>query len=482
MRLRSVLFILGALTVCLGLSLLPSMLVSLLYGEYDVLLRMARALLLVVSCGMAAVLVCRPRGENIRLGNREGVAIVGLCWLTACLAGAVPFVWVAHMSWTDAFFEAASGFTTTGATILTDIEILPRGLLFWCSQTQWMGGMGIIVFSLALLPFLGAGGMQMYKAEVTGPVKDKVAPRLSDTARSLWLVYLLLTSALILLLKVEGMDWYDAVNHAFAAMATGGFSTRNASVAAFPSPFIQWTLILFMFLAGINFSLHYLALCGRPGAYRHNTECVAYTLLTLLGGLVIAGLLMHRGGSFEPSLRAAFFQVVSLCTTTGFVTEDYSLWPLLSQGLLYGFILMGASAASTAGGLKVMRVVMLWRMARLEIRRLIHPRAVERVKMNGRSVAPEVLQGAACFFVLFLGFNFVGGLALMALGQDFVTAFSAASTCLSNVGPGFAAVGPVNNFAFLPDAALWLLSFLMVLGRLEIFTLLLLFLPAFWRS
>ena len=482
MRVRSVLFILGALTVCLGLCLLPPMLVSLLYGEYDVLLRMAEALLLVVACGLAAALACRPRGENVQLGNREGVAIVGLCWLTACLAGAVPFVWVAHMSWADAFFEAASGFTTTGATILTNIEILPRGLLFWRSQTQWMGGMGIIVFSLALLPFLGAGGMQMYKAEVTGPVKDKVAPRLSDTARSLWLVYLLLTAVLILLLKVEGMDWYDSVNHAFTAMATGGFSTRNASIAAFPSPLIQWTLTLFMFLAGINFSLHYLALHGRPGAYRHNTECVAYTLLTLFGGLIIAGLLMHRGGAFEPSLRASFFQVVSLCTTTGFVTEDYSLWPLLSQGLLYGFILMGASAASTAGGIKVMRVVMLWRLVTLEIRRLIHPRAVERVKMNGRSVAPEVLQGAACFFVLFLGFNFVGGLALMAMGQDFVTAFSAASTCLSNVGPGFAAVGPVNNFAFLPDAALWLLSFLMVLGRLEIFTLLLLFLPAFWRS
>lgn len=482
MRIRSVFFVLGVLLAVFGLTMGAPVAVSLMYGEYEAAQSMALSIPLISGCGVLACFLCRPRrGQSIQLDNRGAVGVVGLCWLTCCLAGAIPYVWVGNLSWAHAFFETASGFTTTGSSILSNIEIVPRGLLFWRSLTQWMGGMGIIVFSLALLPFLGAGGMQLYRAEVTGPLKDKVAPRMKDTARSLWKIYVLLTVLLIVILRVEGMDWYDAVNHSFTTLATGGFSTRNASLAAF-SPLIQWTVTLFMFVAGINFSLHVLAMRGKRRIYVHNTECMLYTVLTLAGGFTIAALLVYQGGSIEPSLRAAFFQVVSLCTTTGFATDNYLNWPLLAQGFLYAFILMGACAASTAGGIKVMRVALLWKMVGEELRRLVHPRAVKHVKMDGRSVSPEVLQGVVAFFVVFLALNFLGALVLMAQGQDFLTAFSAASTCLSNVGPGFGSVGPADNFGFLPDISLWTLSLLMLLGRLEIFTLFILFLPVYWRN
>ncbi len=483
MHARSVFFLVGIIVICVGLSLAGPVAVSLIYGEAETAVLLAKAMLLVAGLGLIVGLIARPRrGEKIQLGNREGVAVVGLSWIFACIAGALPYVLAAHVDFAQAVFETASGFTTTGATVFADIESLPRGILFWRSLTHWLGGMGIIVFSLAILPFMGAGGMQLYKAEVTGPLKDKVAPRLADTARSLWFIYVLLTALLTLALRLEGMNLFEAVNHAFSTIATGGFSTRNASAAVF-SPLIQWTLIIFMALAGMNFGLHYLALRGRPIAYARSTECLAYMGLIAAGSLIIAVLLFRAGGGgAEESLRAAAFQVVSLCTTTGFITSDYLQWPLLTQGILLFFILIGASAGSTAGGIKVMRLVVVYRAIVVEMRRLVHPHVVEHVKMDGRSLPAGVLQGVLCFVALYLGLNFFGGLWLMAEGQDFLTAFSAASTCLSNVGPGFGAVGPVFNFGFLPDSALHMLSLLMVLGRLEIFTLLLLFLPRFWKS
>lgn len=482
MRIRSVFFVLGALLTVFGLTLTAPVLVSLLYDEYEAAQSMALSIPAISGCGLLACLICRPRrGQSIQLDNRGAVGVVGLSWLACCLTGAIPYVLVGDMSWAHAFFETASGFTTTGSSVMSNVEIMSRGLIFWRSQTQWMGGMGIIVFSLAILPFLGAGGMQLYRAEVTGPVKDKVAPRMKDTARSLWKIYVLLTVLLIFILRIEGMGWYDSINHSFTTLATGGFSTRNASLAAF-SPIIQWTVTLFMFVAGISFVLHFQALHGKRRVYFHNTECILYTSLTLAGGFLIAALLIQQGGAVEPSLRAAFFQVISLCTTTGFASDNYLNWPLLAQGFLYAFILMGASAGSTAGGIKVMRIALLWKMVGEELRRLVHPRAVTHVKMDGRSVSPEVLQGLVAFFVLFLALNFFGALVLMAQGQDFLTAFSAASTCLSNVGPGFGKVGPIDNFGFLPDFSLWTLSLLMLLGRLEIFTLFILFLPVYWRD
>lgn len=480
MHILPVFSILGALMACLGLSLLFPLGVAAWYEEYTLVWHFASLMAVTITLGIAVFLLLRPK-KNFSMGSREGVAIVGLAWFIAGIVGALPYMAGASLSFPDAFFEAVSGFTTTGASILTNIEATPKGLLFWRSQTQWMGGVGIIVFSLALLPFLGAGGMQLYKAEVSGPVKDKFAPRMKDIARSLWFVYLLFTFILILLLLFGGMGLFDAVNHAFTTMATGGFSTKNASVAAFNSPFIEWVITLFMFLAGINFGLYFLLLRRDTSLFR-STEARAYTLLTLLGGFSIAMLLAANGTGVEKALRDAFFQVVSLGTTTGFASTDYLLWPLLSQGILLFFLIMGSCAGSTAGGFKVMRVVILARMALIELKRLIHPNMVGRVRMDKNSVRPEVVNGVVAFAVLFILSLFLGGLFVMAFGHDFTTSFSAAATALSNVGPGFGAVGPMFNFAFFEDPVKIVLSLLMLLGRLEIFTILLLFMPMFWKK
>ncbi len=482
MRIKTVLYLLGALVICVGLSLALPILVALFYGENNVAGNIGKAM----ACGLAAGGLCmfisRPQGQMPAMTNREGLAVVGFGWIAVCLAGALPYMFGANMGLVRAFFESSSGFTTTGATILTDIEAMPRGLLFWRSQTHLLGGMGIIVFSLAILPFLGTGGMQLFRAEVTGPKADKLAPRIKDTARYLWGVYLLLTALLTMLLMLGGMDWFDAVNHAFSTMGTGGFSTRNASIAAFPSPYIQWVIILFMFVAGMNFTLHFFALRGHVKAYARNTECLSYCALVLLGGVTIALLnLWNGGGGVESAFRAAFFQVISICTTTGFVTQDYLLWPFACQTILLLFLLMGACAGSTAGGLKVMRVVIVARAAWQELRRIIHPRSVERLKLDGRIISPEVFTGIVAFTILYIFLALGGMLFLSACGEDLLTAFSAAATCLSNVGPGFGKVGPVYNFAFLPESALTMLSFLMILGRLEIFAILALLLPSFWR-
>lgn len=482
MRIRYIFFLLGALIGCIGLSFLVPIVVSLGYGESETVGDISQAFLLSALLSAFLLYTCRPQGEKPSLSNREGIAVVGLFWLAMCMVGALPMIMATNMTWTACFFESASGFTTTGATILPDIEALPKGLLFWRSFSHWLGGMGIIVLSLAVLPFLGAGGMQLFKAETTGPTKDKLAPRMRDTARYLWGVYALLTGVLTVLLWLEGMSPFDAINHAMSTIATGGFSTRNASIAAFPNPVLQWTLTLFMLLAGMQFALHYMALQGKFDVYRKNSECMLYCGSLLVGGLIIAALLFNQEQGFEPSLRNAFFQLVSLCTSTGFITENYLLWPFLSQGILFLFILMGACAGSTGGGIKVMRVLILIRMALVELRRVIHPRSVERVKVDGRTVQPEILSSVMAFFLLYCFFNIMGALVLMGMGHDLITSVTAVSTCLSNTGPGFGAVGPVDNFAFFSGPAQLLLSLLMILGRLEIYTIFVLFLPTFWRS
>ncbi len=480
MHILPVFSVLGAFMTCMGLSLVFPLGVAAWYGEYALVWHFTAVMAFTCLTGAAVFFLLRPK-KDFSMGSREGVAVVGLAWLMSGIVGALPYMAGAALSFPDAFFEAVSGFTTTGASILTDIESMPKGLLFWRSQTQWMGGVGIIVFSIALLPFLGAGGMQLYKAEVSGPIKDKFAPRMKDIARSLWLVYLVFTFILILLLLYGGMGLFDAVNHAFTTMATGGFSTKNSSIAAFNSPFIEWVITLFMFLAGINFGLYFLLLRGEKAIFR-STEARAYTLLTLIGGFAIALSLTASGTEFSKALRDAFFQVVSIGTTTGFASADYLLWPLLSQCILLFFMLLGACAGSTAGGFKVMRVVILFRMTLIELKRLVHPNMVDRVRMDTNTVRPEVVNGVVAFAVLFIAFLFFGGLFSMAFGHDFVTSFSAAATALSNVGPGFGAVGPTFNFAFFEDPVKIVLSMLMLLGRLEIFTILLLFMPMFWKK
>lgn len=486
MRVRSVLFVMGVLLACMGVSLVLPIGVSLWYGDGATPGLVASFVIIVVG-GLCLAYVNRA-DEPLILSNREGFAAVGLCWMAAALAGALPYLLSSQFSLTNAVFESASGFTTTGATIMRDIEAMPKGLLMWRSLTHWLGGLGIILLSLVILPLLGVGGMQLYKAEVTGPTPDKLTPRMHDTALMLWKVYGLMTVALIGLLWFEGMDLFDAVNHAFATVATGGFSTKNASIAAFPSPAIQWTLIVFMFLAGMNFALHYRFLLGNFGVYFRDRECVCYALLLFIGSIAVTASLIAGGifpdisaADLEAATRAAVFQLVSLCTTTGFVTENFSLWPSFTLMLFILFMFMGGCGGSTAGGLKTMRLMLLWRMAYEEIFRLLHPHSVRHLKVGGRTVPPDVLSGVGGFFLLYLALLVATTLVLTLLDFDLITAFTATLTCLSNVGPGLGSVGPVDTFDHLPALAKWLLSVCMLLGRLEIYAILVLFVPEFWR-
>ncbi len=486
MQIRAILFIVGVLLTCIGMSMVFPMAVSVGY-EDGALSGLAVSLVCVAGTGLLLAGINRPRGP-LQLTPREGLASVGLCWIVASFAGGLPYMFTGWMSVHDAVFEAASGFTTTGATILGDIEALPPSILLWRSLTHWLGGMGIIVLSLIVLPLLGVGGMQLFRAEAPGPRPDKMTPRMQDTSLVLWKMYCFMTLILIVLLHLAGMDWFDAVNHSFSTVATGGFSTRNASIAAFPSPAIQWILVGFMFLAGVNFALHYRLIAGDWRAYRRSFEFLVYAGMLAIGSCVVVAVLILDGffplqtlADLEPVVRAAVFQVVSICTTTGFITENYIGWPALSLGILLLFTCIGGCTGSTAGGVKVLRIVVLVRLIYREIFRLLHPHSVHGLKIDGQPVLPEILSGIVGFFLLYLLVLIIGTLLVAAQGIDLATAFTANLTCISNVGPGLGKVGPVDNFGWLPDFSKWVLSLVMLLGRLEFYAIVVLFVPEFWR-
>lgn len=482
MRFGMVLFVAGALTLCVGLFMLPALFVSWLYGGED-FVPLAEGFAITVVFGGALTLLFRRVASGASMNHREGMAVTALTWIAAGLFGALPFYLSGQFGGlTNSAFESFSGFTTTGASILTDIEAVPHGLLFWRALTHWLGGMGIIVLSLAILPFLGVGGMQLYKAEVPGPTPDKLKPRIKDTALALWKVYVLLSAVQTVLLLVSGMDLFDALCHTFATMATGGFSTRNASLGAF-SPMAQYVSTVFMLLAGMNFALHYRLFTGRPGAIWRDPECRTFFAVFILGFAVIAACLY--GVSYtglEESARHAAFQAASILTTTGFSTADYELWAPLAQVVLLVFMFVGGSAGSTAGGIKVMRFLVMGKAALREIKRLIHPHGVYQVKLGGRVVPEDVLSGVWGFFVLWLALFVVGALLVALSGVDVLSSIGASIACMGNIGPGFGLVGPAENYAFLPDAAKWALMGLMVLGRLEVFTIVILLVPEFWRK
>ena len=375
-----------------------------------------------------------------------------------------------------------SGFTTTGATILTDIEAMPHGLLFWRSLTHWLGGMGIIVLSLAVLPFLGVGGMQLFKAEVPGPVADKLTPRITETAKILWGVYMLLSAVEAVLLLLGGMTLFDALCHTFGTMATGGYSTRNASVGAYDSPYIDYVIVLFMFLAGANFSLHYRFLRGQWYIYRRDREFLVYLGIVLVATLLIGGdLILNQNNSIADAIRYALFQVVSIQTTTGYGTADYEQWAPSSQYILWLLMFIGGCAGSTGGGLKVMRLHLLFKFSLTEFTRLLHPNAVVPVRMRNVAIPREVITNILGFFVIYIFVFALGVFILTLLGVDILTALGATIATLANIGPGLAEVGPTDNYAFIPAAGKWTLSLLMLMGRLELFTVLVLFSPAFWK-
>ena len=482
MRWRYTLHIVGAILVSIGMTMLFALAWSVYYNDAGMIPLMQSIVATLVVGGGLYSGFRNPKAAP--MSHREGMAIVALGWVAAAVMGALPFYFSDHFhTFTDCMFESMSGFTTTGASVLTDIEAVPRSLLFWRSFTHWLGGMGIIVLSLAILPFLGVGGMQLYKAEVPGPVPDKLKPRIKDTAMLLWKVYVLFSVLQTALLWAGGMDLFESLCHTFGTMATGGFSTRNTSIAAYDSVYFDVVITVFMLIAGANFTLHYNALRGRPAVLFRDPEfrffMGVFTIWTLLAAWSEWGPTYETLGQ---SLRFSSFQVASILTTTGYATADYELWRPLPQALLLLLMFLGGCAGSTGGGMKCMRIQLLLKMAYTELFRLIHPRAVTRVKLGGTTVKNDVLASITGFFMLFLGLFIVSSFILAAMGVDIVSSFAAVVACIGNIGPGLGTVGPTDNYAHIPDMGKWVLVFCMLLGRLEIYTVIILFIPEFWRK
>ena len=477
-----ILKILGVLLLVFGLTMMFPLAAGLYFGDTSPV-PLILSLIITVSAGLILFSVFRKARSEI-LNQREGMAIVAIGWTAVGLFGALPFyIGDGYFTFTDAVFESVSGFTTTGASILTNIEGLSKGLLFWRSFIQWLGGMGIIVLSVAILPFLGVGGMQLYKAEVPSPVPDKLKPRIRDTAMILWKVYALLSLVQAILLMLGGMNLFDALCHTFTTMPTGGFSTKNSSVAYFGGVYFDCVFIFFMLLAGINFSLHYQILRGKTLAFWQDSECRffigAVGLTTLVVSLNIFGSVYETIGA---ALQYGAFQVVSIVTTTGFATADYEQWPVMSQLIILLLMFLGASAGSTGGGMKCLRIMLCFKYCYKELFSLIHPHAVTHVKIAGKPVADDVMRSVLGFLALYVGLFTLGSVLLAGLDVDFITSITAVASSIGNIGPGFGMVGPVENYAQIPILGKWLLIWCMLLGRLEIFTLIILLVPEFWRK
>lgn len=475
-------FVLGLLLLVLAASMLFPLCWGLLAGS-DGVRPLLLAFLITGGCG-ATLRVLLPKPEK-DLTQREALLLVVLAWFAVSGFGALPFLLSPYFSGpTDAFFESASGFTTTGATILTDVEVLPLPLSLWRCFSHWLGGMGIVLLGLAVLPLVGHGGMALYRAEFSGAKSEKLKPRIAETALSLWKVYVALTLAQFLALRALGMSAFEAACHSFSTLGTGGFSTRNASVAGFASPAVEWVVTLFMLLAGIGFVQHYrLFVERRPSAFSRDYEVRAYLLIVVAATiLIVPALWWHSGYPAERALRAAAFQVTSILTTTGFATEDYEHWFPLAHVILIGLMFVGGCTGSTAGGVKVARVVLLARVVGREFRRMVERHGVFTVRLGGRVVPEATVQSLLSLVYLSLLVLALGAAALAAQGVDLLTALAATLACTSNIGPGFGSVGPAENYAHLPALAKWALTVCMIAGRLEFYTLLVILTPDFWKK
>lgn len=480
MNFKLIFRILGFITIFLGIAMLTPIPFSLYYNSGDVFP-------LIISAGISILLgsstfLIKKYNKDIR--PKEGAAVVTLAWITFSLFGCLPYIFSGSIpSFTDAFFETMSGFTTTGATILTDIESIPKGILFWRSLTHWIGGMGIIVLSIAILPFLGIGGMQLFKAEVPGPVAEKLKPRVTETAKILWEVYLLLSAIETILLMIGGMNLFDALCHTFGTMATGGYSTQNASIAAYNNPFIHYVIIVFMIFAGTNFSLHYNLFKGNFKVYKNNHEFRYFLLLILIGTIIISfDVFINTNSGFAETIQKSLFQVVSIITTTGYITADYEQWSLSSQLILFLFMFIGGSAGSTGGGMKVMRIILLFKFAYSEIVKLIHPKAIVPIRLGNKTVDQKTMSNITGYFVLVMLIAALGTIIMSFLGLDLATSFGVVAATLNNIGPGLGSVGAIDNYAHLSHPIKWILTFFMLLGRLEVFTVALLLAPSFWKK
>lgn len=481
-NIKVILKIIGTLLLMNASFMLTSIPFSLYYKEGDLTAILA-------SFGLTAMLgiillLTTWTYSTTELQKKDGYLIVTLGWLSMSLTGCMPYIFSGTIpNFSEAFFETISGYSTTGATVLSDIESVHKGILFWRSLTQWIGGMGIIVLTVAILPILGVGGMQLFVAEAPGITPDKLQPRIKETAIRLWALYVGLTAIEFVLLWVEGMSPYDAINHSLTTMATGGFSTKNASIAHFDSPIIQYTIIAFMFLAGTSFTMIYFGFKGDFKKIIYNEEFRFYTLFCMILSVIVGIIIFSLGhDSFEKSMRDAFFQVVSLVTTTGFITHDYTSWTYFLTVIFFLLLFAGGSAGSTAGGVKLVRHILLIKNSIVEFKRILHPSALIPVRFNGKAVNREIIFNILAFIMIYILIFCIGSIAVASFNIDFMTALGAVGTCLGNVGPGIGDVGPVDNFSGLPNPVKWILSFLMLVGRLELFTVLLLFTPYFWKK
>ncbi len=481
---KLVLKVMGSLALVEGVILLLVCLIPLIYGEKDAHFFLISSLISFSFSGFALLMGRNPSNS---IGKREGSVIVTFTWIIFTLIGLLPF-WLSGSipSFTDAFFETISGFTTTGASILNNIEELSHGMLFWRSLTHWIGGLGIIVISLAILPVFSTSGTQLFGSETTGPTKDKIHPKISETAKRLFLIYIILTATETILLLFGGMNLFDAINHSFATIATGGFSTKQASVGYWDSAYIQYIISIFMILSGINFSLYYFGFKNKFEKIRENEE-LRYYLIALFSFIIIVAFSLidfSKPFSFpvvEKAWRDSMFTVSSLMTTTGFCTADYMYWQPLTWVILLIVMLTGASAGSTSGGIKMIRVVISAKTCYYEFKRLIHPNAVIPIRYNGHTVREDILTRVLAFTLLYLVIAAFGILVLAISGMGFLESIGGMITCLGGVGPGLGLVGPAGNFHDIPEFSKWFLSLMMLTGRLELYTVLLIFTPAFWK-
>ncbi len=480
MRFGVVFRILGALISFLGLTMVFPILFSLYYQDGDL---WALLLSASITAGAGVFLFLCFRKSTEEISHREGFGIVTLGWVSAALFGSLPYVFAGVLpNFVEAYFESMSGFTTTGATVLAAMEGVPRGVLFWRSLTHWLGGMGIIVLSIAILPLLGVGGMQLFKAEVPGPVADKLKPRVAETAKILWQVYMLISGVEALLLMFGGMNLFEALCHTFGTMATGGFSTKNISIGSYNKAYFDGIITIFMILAGTNFALHYQVLTGNLGAFHRNSEFRFYWM-TLVGAMILVTLILwaQTYETLGTAFRYASFQVTSIMTTTGYTTADFERWPFFVQYILVLLMFIGGSAGSTGGGMKCMRILLLLKQGYRELFRIIHPHGVIPIRLGGRTVPQEVMQSVWGFFLLFILVFVLASVFMALLGLDLVSAFVSVAATINNIGPGLGMVGPMDNYRSIPYLGKWTLIFCMLIGRLELYTVIILLVPEFWK-
>jgi len=489
MKFKPLLNIIGALLSILGTMMIVPIFISIGYGEYDLNGFLISA---IICIGLGLPLWFTTRYTRT-LTNRDGFAIVTFSWIVTAIIGALPFYFTGAIpNVTDAFFESMSGVTTTGASILGNpltlphlsngIESLPHGILFWRSFIQWIGGMGIVVFYIAILPLLGVGGVQLFKAEVPGPVADKIKPRVRETAKFLWIVYVSITLLEVIALMLAGMGVFDSFCHALTTMPTGGFSTKNASIGHYDSSVIHYIIIFFMFIAGVNFSLHFRAINGDMRSYQKDAEFVVY----IIGIILVTALVFLSVSAIDEkfsllNLRESLFITVSIFTTTGFCSADYELWPVIVQAILLTLMFIGGMGGSTAGGMKVIRCMLLAKYAALETRRMLHSRALIPVRIGKQLIKEDVVRNTLGFFLFFMSAFIISTILLSALDLNLESAIGAAASAMGNIGPGLGEFGPTNNYALLSNPGKWVLTFCMLLGRLEIFTVMVLFSKTFWK-